>query len=303
MAEESTETSRPLAEISHGPSAFEAFLDRNQKGLVVCAILLALAGAAVIVVRGLKQAKMEEAGGAFGKATTITELQQVIQKYPDSPVVGSAKVVLADKQWAEQNQEESVETLRSFIAANPEHPAVPSAKASLATRLVQQGKSADAEPILRDLADNSKSSYLAPYALIALGDIAKAAGNPDEAEASYKRVQESFGAPFASIAANHRRLVRFKMPAEIEAPTAPAPAPGAAAPSPGISNIPGANKPDAPVAPGSEGNPMEEILKSGNPVPPAPPEDEPKQDNPPPVEQTPPPSQPTPPPVEQTPPP
>jgi TolA-binding protein len=218
MAEESTETSRPLAEISHGPSAFEAFLDRNQKGLVVGAILLALVGAAVIVVRGLKQAKIEEAGAAFGKATTITELQQVIQKYPDSPVAGSAKVVLADKQWAEQDLDGSVETLRSFIAANPEHPAVPSAKASLATRLVHQDKAADAEPIFHELADSSKSTYLAPYALIALGDIAKAAGKPEEAEASYKRVQETFGAPFAAIAANHRRLVRFKMPAEIEPP-------------------------------------------------------------------------------------
>jgi len=299
MAEESTESSRPLAEISHGPSAFEAFLDRNQKGLIVAAILLALAGAGAIVVRGLKQAKIEEAGGALGKATTIAELQEVIKKYPDSPVAGSAKVLLADKQWEGQDLDAAVETLRGFIASNPEHPAVPSAKASLATRLVQQNKAADAEPIFKELADDSKAKYLAPYALIALGDLAKAEGKLDEADASYKRVQESYGPPFGNLASNHRRLVRFKMPVEIEAP--PAPAPGAATPAPGISNIPGADKPDMPLpGGGAEGNPLEDIIKGGNPVPPAPPEDEPKESTPP----TPAPGdQPAPPPVEQTPPP
>lgn len=282
MAEESTESARPLAEISHGPSAFEAFLDRNQKGLVVCAILLALAGAAVIVVRGLKQAKMEEAGGALGKATTITEFQQVIQKYPDSAVAGSAKILLADKQVTEEGAEASAETLRGFIAANPEHPGVPAAKARLATRLIQQNKLADAEQILRELADSTKSTYLAPYALLKLGDLAKAAGKLDEAEASYKRAQESFGNtnPFGSVASTHRRLLHFKMPVEIDAPPpAPVPAPGASA-IPGIpstSDLPSITPPGSilPGTPGIPGNPIEDILKGGNPVPPAPPEDEP----------------------------
>ncbi len=299
MAEESTESARPLAEISHGPSAFEAFLDRNQKGLVVCAILLALAGAAVIVVRGLKQAKMEEAGGALGKATTITEFQQVIQKYPDSAVAGSAKLLLADKQVAEQDREGSIETLRGFISANPDHPAVPAAKARLATSLIAQNKTAEAEPLLHELADSTKSTYLAPYALIALGDLAKAAGKTDEAEADYKRVEDTFGPPFGNVAGNNRRLVKFKMPVEIDAPPPlPTPIPGAGLLPPSTGDLPGITPPSA-ILPGTPsipgGNPMEDILKGGNPVPPAPPEDEPKQDTPPPVEQPAPPVQDTPP--------
>lgn len=304
MAEESTDSPRPLAEISHGPSAFEAFLDRNQKGLVVGAILLALVGAGVIVYRGLAQQKVEEAGAALGKASIPQEFQEVIQKYGDSPVAGSAKILLAQAQSKQGDPEAAVETLRSFIAANPQHPAVSSAKASMATRLVQQNKAADAEPIFRELADDSKAKYLAPYALIALGDIAKAAGKLDEAEASYKRVQETFGPPFENIANNHRRLVRFKMPAEIE-PPAPVPtpaAPGAGIPPINPGELPNITSPDAilpgAVTPGA-GNPMEDILKSGNPVPPAPPEEDPNPQTPPP----PPPSQPAPPPVEQAPPP
>lgn len=299
MAEESTETSRPLAEISHGPSAFEAFLDRNQKALVIGAILLALVGFGVIIVRGLKQKKIEEAGGAFGMAATVTELQQVIQKYADSPVAGTAKVVLADKLKSEAHDSDgAIETLRSFISSSPDHPAVPSAKASLASKLIEQGKIADAEPILRDLADDSKARYLSSYALLTLGDLAKAAGKPDEAEAFYKRIQE-LGPTFSNVASTHRRLVRFKMPVEVEPPApAPAPAPGAAVPPAGTGELPNITSPDS-IVPGTPnpgvGNPMEDFLKGGNPVPSAPHEEEPKQDTPPseqpapPVEQTPPP--------------
>ncbi|WP_367874498.1 tetratricopeptide repeat protein [Luteolibacter sp. Populi] len=306
MAEDSIETSRPLAEISHGPSAFEAFLDRNTKGMVVAAILLAIAGGAAIVVRGMKEAAQEEAGGAFSKATTVAELQEVVKKYPDSPAAGSASIVLSDKQWEAQDQDGAIATLRDFIAREPEHPGISSAKASLASRLLQQGKTGEAEPLFRELADSPKSRYLAPYALIALGDIAKAGGKLDEAEESYKKVQESYAtSPFANLAATHRRLLRFKAPAEIEPPAGTAPAPGAGL-SPG--GIPSLTTPSVEFpTPGAPTGPMADILTGGNPVPPAPVEEEPKEEpTPPPAVPpvTPPPSeQPAPPPAEQTPPP
>ena len=278
MVEDSHDTPRPLAEISHGPSAFEAFLDRNQKGLVVAAILLAIAGGAVIVVRGLKQAAAEEAGSALSKASTVAEFQAVTKDHPKSPAAGSSQVLLADKQWSDGDQDGAIETLRGFIAGNPEHPALPSAKASLATRLLQQGKDGDAEPLFRDLADGAASKFLAPYALLNLGDIAKKAGKLDEAEASYKRVQDSFAtSPFAATAAKHLRLLKFKLPIEIEAPPAavpPAPVPGT--PGAGMNPItPAPQNIGLPSGADSE-NPMEKILGEGVPaVPPAPVEEEP----------------------------
>ena len=305
MAEDSIETSRPLAEISHGPSAFEAFLDRNTKGMVIVAILLAIAGGAVIVVRGLKEAAQNEAGGAFSKAATVAELQEVIKKYPDSPAAGSASIVLSDKQWEAQDQDGAIATLRNFIAAEPEHPGISSAKASLASRLLQQGKTGEAEPLFRELSESPKSRYLAPYALIALGDIEKANGKLDEAEASYKKVQESYAtSPFANLASTHRRLLRFKVPTEIEAPPGATPPAGAGLNPGGIPSF-GNSSVEFPT-PGAPTGPMADILNGGNPVPPAPVEEDPKEDvTPPPLPPvTPPPSeQPAPPPAEQTPPP
>ena len=272
MVEDSNETPRPLAEISHGPSAFEAFLDRNQKGMVVVAILLAIAGGTVIVVRGLKQAAAEEAGAALSKASTVAEFQAVAKEHPKSPAAGSAQILLADKLWADGDQDGAIETLRGFISGNPDHPALPSAKANLASRLLQQGKDGDAEPLFRELADGTGSTFLAPYALINLGDLAKKAGKLDEAEQHYTRVQDSFGTSrFAATAARHLKLLNFKMPTEIEAPAPPAIPTSPAGENSGLNLAP-----QNGTLPGGVENPMEKILSEGGPaVPPAPVEEEP----------------------------
>ena len=68
MVEEASDTPRPLAEISHGPSAFEAFLDRNQKGMIVLGIALVAGTAGWIIFSGLKEGAEKSAGAALSKA-------------------------------------------------------------------------------------------------------------------------------------------------------------------------------------------------------------------------------------------
>ena len=268
MAEEPADTPRPLAEISHGPSAFEAFLDRNQKGMMVLGVLIALAGGAVIVIKGMKESRAYGAGEDLSKAETLAALQEVPKKHEGTPAAGSAAILIASKQWEEGNQDASIETLKKFIAESPEHPAIPSAKASLATRLMQQGKNDEAATLFREIVDGADSRFLAPYALVSLGDIEKAQGKLKEAEATYKRVGEEFkGSPFGNLADQHLKLVNFKMPVEIEPPPAPAPAP---APS-------GELKPE--LTPGAtlpgemNNNPLGNIL-NGEGATPAPPVEE-----------------------------
>jgi predicted negative regulator of RcsB-dependent stress response len=222
MAEEPDDTPRPLAEISHGPSAFEAFLDRNQKGLVVLGIALFAAAAGWIVVRGIKDAAEKEAGAVLAGPQELAELREMIQEHPDTAAAGSAELVIAAKQWEQGDQDAAIETLRAFIAAKPEHPGIPAARASLATRLKQQGKSDEAAELFRQLSEDPQARFLAPYALTALGDLHLAAGRVDEAEQVLKRAKEDFGTnPLSNQAGNHLRLLRFQPPVEIE----PAPAP------------------------------------------------------------------------------
>lgn len=281
MAEDSAESPRPLAEISHGPSAFEAFLDRNQKGMIVLGIVLVIAAAGWIVVRGIKEESEEKAGAILVKSEGIPELQALVKDQPNTAAAGSAQLVIAAKQWDAGDQDGAIETLKGFISSKPDHPGVISAKASLASRLMQQNKKDEAKKLFSELVSDPAARYVAPFALVSLGDMQKEEGKLDEAEQSYKKAQSDFGTnPLASQAAQRLKLLRFKSPTEIEAPPAP--------PAPKEGQAPGA--PEGASLPKELDNPLGNILNGG-----ATPDEEPA---PPPAEQPAPPSEQPAPPVE-----
>ena len=212
----------PLAEISQGPNAFEQFLDRNQKNLVILAILLAIGTAALVVYRGIEQSHQETAGAALAKAEDLAALQAVITEHADTIAAHSAMILLADRQWTAGQQDAAIDTLRKFIAANADHPARPTAQASLGAKLMIQGKAAEAAPIFQAMVDDPKAGFIAPYALICLGDISKTAGDLDKAAAAYNRVKTDFpDSGFAETAKKRAATLKTKPPVEIEPPPAP----------------------------------------------------------------------------------
>jgi tetratricopeptide (TPR) repeat protein len=163
-------------------------------------------------------------------------------------------VLLANKQWTEGQQDAAVATLQKFIAADPSHPAIPTAQASLGAKLMAQGKSAEANKVFETLAANPSAKFIAPFALISLGDIAKAGGDLEKAEASYKKVNESFpDSSFAETAGRRLAILKAKPPVEVEAPPAPPAPPAAAGTPPSVTPAPGASAPTielpAPAAP------------------------------------------------------
>lgn len=233
MSADLKETAVPLAEISQGPNAFEAFLDRNQKGLVALALLLAIVAVGVVIYRGVEHGRQESAGADLVKASDLASYQAVVDSHSGTAAGGSAMILLANSQWKEGKKEESAATLRKFIETYPEHPAMPEAKASLGSKLMSQGKSGDAAKLFEELVSDSKAAYIAPFALISLGDIAKAAGDLEKAEKSYEQVKSQFPeSNFASAAGDRIATLKAKPPVEVEAPPAP--------PAAETSNAPGA---------------------------------------------------------------
>jgi predicted negative regulator of RcsB-dependent stress response len=223
MPADPKETSAPLAEISNGPSAFESFLDRNQKNLIILSILLALGAAALVVYRGIEDSRQQTAGEALSKAADLAALQSVVSDHPGTHAAQSAMLLLADKQWSAGQQTEAIATLNKFIAESPEHPAVPTAKGSLGSKLMAQGKSGDAAKNFEEIVDNPSARYIAPYALISMGDVAMAAGDLDKAEAAYKRVKTDFSeSSFATEAGKRIANLKAKPPVEIAPPPKPA---------------------------------------------------------------------------------
>jgi TolA-binding protein len=219
MSADLKESPVPLAEISQGPNAFEVFLDRNQKGIVVFAILLALGAIALVVYRGIETSRQETAGAALTKAADLAAYQAVVDGHADTVAAGSAMVLLADSQWTANKQDDAIATLRKFIAASPTHPAIPAAKANLGAKLIAQGKSGDATKVFEELVADPAARYIAPFALISLGDLSKTTGDLEKAEASYNKVKTEFPeSSFAETANRRIATLKAKPPVEIEPP-------------------------------------------------------------------------------------
>lgn len=279
MSADLPESNIPLAEISQGPSAFEQFLDRNQKNLIVVAILIALGTAGYVVYSGVKDSQETTAGTDLAKAEDLASLQSVISGHAETRAARTAMVLLADKQWSEGQQDAAVETLRKFIDSNPDHPALGSARASLGAKLMAQGKSGDAASVFQEIADDPKERFIAPFALIALGDLAKAGGDTAKAETFYNRVSTEFSSSsFATTASQRVASLKAKAPAEIDPPPAPKPEDkpadaGNAAPSPtpAPTELPGGITvtPVDPDAPATDIEPAPAPAPAPAPTPPA----------------------------------
>lgn len=219
MAKPNTPETRPIAEISNEPSAFERFLDRNQLLLIGLGILVAIAAAVGVVMNGIDDGKKVGAGQALVKANDIEALQTVMTDHPDSPAAASAAVLLSDKQWDEGLQEDAIETLRQEITANPDHPATFPARARLGARLAAQGNLVDAKAVFEELVASPKASYLAPFALSSLAQIAHAQGDAEAADDYIERVTEVYPTnPMTSVVQQSSKYLGFVMPEEVEAP-------------------------------------------------------------------------------------
>jgi predicted negative regulator of RcsB-dependent stress response len=211
-------TGAPLGEISHAPPALEAFLDKHQMKLIVLAILLVISAAVYVVMDGVKQSNEETAGALLNTADDLSGLQSVVKNHGDTAAAFSAKILLAEKQWDDGQQDDAIATLKAFVESDRDHPARPSAEASLAAKLWAQGKTDDAAKVFQDLADDTDSRYLAPYAWISLGDIEAAKGNADAAAKAYETVEEEFpSSTFSQEAMSRRLLLKAKDPIEVAA--------------------------------------------------------------------------------------
>jgi len=246
---------RPIGEIAQGPSAFEQFLDRNQKNLVILTILIALAAAGWVIYRGIARSKEHTAGAELSKAEDTTALQSVVKDHAGTAAADSAQVLLAARQWQEGQQDAAIATLKAFIAANSDHPARPTAQASLGSKLQAQSKLADAKKVFQEIADDPTARFLAPYALLSLGDMAKAAGETAQATKFYQKAKTDFpDSSFSSAITQRISLLQAQFPVEIDPPAPPAAAAAATPPAaaqPAVTGAPRAEAgtPEADVPP------------------------------------------------------
>lgn len=215
------DTPTPIAEIDHGPSKFEQFLDDHQKKIIIASIAIFLGVLAYVFLSGYGEMKEQQASTKFQSG----DLQGTISEYPESKAAAAASLELAE-QKSLNSQQEAISDLQAFVSQHPEYPALPTAQVSLGLRLLDEGKTSEAEAHLNSVLDVQGAGYIAPLAKIALGDIALKNGNKDKASLLYTEVSklDQGGSTediqtyrgYVELAKSRLRLIDAKAPREVE---------------------------------------------------------------------------------------
>ena len=220
----------PIGEISQEPSAFEAFLDANQKKLILLGILAVLCLVVYVVFTGLERKADEEAAAAVANARTGPDYEAVSEKYFGKSAGGSAILLKSQLLWSDQQQQEAIEALETFVSEYPEHPAVGSAYASLGSYQQQLMRLDKAKEAFQKAVD--RESAASSLALLSLGDLELQAGEDDNAKEIYKKIiseYESSHLQVKSMAQARLKLINVESPTEKKSePAQPTITPGAA---------------------------------------------------------------------------
>ncbi|MDB6076611.1 MAG: hypothetical protein JWO82_358, partial [Akkermansiaceae bacterium] len=96
MAEKFVPEPSPLSDPFDGPSPFDSFLERNQKGLVVVAAILILGAGGWLAQRAIKASNADSAATELAAAKSPEALQEVAKKRANTPAGPSASILLAD---------------------------------------------------------------------------------------------------------------------------------------------------------------------------------------------------------------
>ncbi|MEN8865652.1 MAG: hypothetical protein ABF381_08730 [Akkermansiaceae bacterium] len=239
----------PIGEISQEPSAFEAFLDANQKKLIILGILAILCLVGYVVVTGLQKMAKEDAAAAVADARTVPQYEAVSKEYAGENAGGSAILLKSQLLWGDQLQQDAIETLETFVTDYPEHPAVGSAYASLGSYQQQLQNYDKAKEAFQKAADSESAA--SSLGLLSLGDLALQAGEDEKAEGIYNKIiseYESSHLQVKSMAQNRLKLINVDSPTE-KAPEPPKPpsTPGAITPPVKVPGITPAVSPSVPT--------------------------------------------------------
>ncbi|MEO1856047.1 MAG: tetratricopeptide repeat protein [Rubritalea sp.] len=281
------DTPTPIAEIDHGPSKFEVFLDENQKLIITAAIAIFLGILSYVGYKGYTDMLNAQAGEALTSATDKTELQAVVSAHGNTTSAGAAALLIADIEGTEST-EDAISALREFTATYPQHAAISSATTRLGLLLLNEGNLTEAEAQLSAVLDMENAEHISPAAQIGLGDIAQQKGETERAKEYYIAVTNLISdnpsdidsitkfSPYQAMANKRLRFINAAAPTEVEkkiAPVAPT-TPDATSESPTPTDTaqitpPEAPAPEAPAteAPATESPAIEEKNDKSSQVP------------------------------------
>lgn len=219
----------PIAELEHGPSKFEQFLEENQKLVFGGAIAIFLGVLGYVGYTSYAKMAAANTGKALVEADNAESLEKVLNDYPNTPTAASAAILLAE-QLTSTEPDRAAEKLKLVIDQYPDSATAPIAATKLGLSLLKAGKLDEAKAQLSAVIDMKHADYIIPAAKIALADIAQQQGDIDLAKQLYNEVitagresteQINKFAGFTSIANSRLAILGVSSPKEVPAPTKP----------------------------------------------------------------------------------
>lgn len=152
------------------------------------------------------------AAASLAEAKTISDYQEVIARYSETPASAGAYLLLADAQRAEKKFAEANATLQMFINKNPQHELITTARMAMAANLESMGKNDEALAMYQQIATSYPKSFNAPLALISRMLLLKAKDRTDEARQTCEMILTQYRDSFwARQAAQELRSLKPSM--------------------------------------------------------------------------------------------
>jgi tetratricopeptide (TPR) repeat protein len=179
--------------------ATEIFWEKNRQKILVAAAVVVIVGLGVLWwVINLHNTKLA-AQAFFAQAATPDAWREVIAKYPGSMPAADASFLLAAALRDEGKIEESTAIYQKFLTEYPEHPLVGGARLGIAENYAMAGNSAEALTAFK--AAQAAGGYVAPFATLLEGRLLLREGKLAEANSVLSKVVTTYqGTPSALIA-------------------------------------------------------------------------------------------------------
>ena len=197
------------------PPSRDATLDpavfwfRHKTELLAALLVLVIGGAGFVGYRVYADHRDSAAAESLGKARTLPEYRQVIDRYPGTPANASAYLFLADSYRSKKDFQQANATLQTFLDKFPDHELVGTARLGMAANFESMGKLDEALSTLQRLVANNPKSFVAPLALLSQVHLLKAKGKIEEARRVCENLLTQYRESYlAGEASRELRLLR-----------------------------------------------------------------------------------------------
>lgn len=224
-------------------SPLEQYVETNARTLVTGFLVFVAVAIAIAAFSYFSHRSAEAAAIEAAQVKTAEDCDLVVQHHPGTTAAGDALLFKAKLLWDQNKKDQSVATLRDFVAKYTSHPFLAQGTLGLATRLEAMGNKneiAEAKSLYEKLSKEQGKSDIGTLAQMRLADMLWNEGKADEAKKIYESLPSRMtGSPFFQHNSDRLQWLAAGLPTkEVEPPPPPpeflkAPTPGApSAPKP-----------------------------------------------------------------------